>query len=89
MTDVTKSLYNFILKQYPTLKTCSRYKDGIGFITGMCRYDSEAMIKDIDSWVWDYFEGRIKECEYTIVDDAYVYEKYMTFRAIPETAKSV
>ena len=57
--------------------------DDVVTVTGFAAGECEAFYKDVQSIVFNEYEGKVKELQWCLVDDL----GYVQFNAVPETAK--
>jgi len=79
---MTKRLFNKLCEVHPSLRTGATFQGDHFCIEKIESSEADAMILDIKSIIWTYFEGKVKDAEYTYCRE----HRYFTCRAIPETA---
>lgn len=80
-------MVNRIEREFPSLKRGNRISvcddDDVVTVTGFSPGDCEVFCRDVDSIVYNEFEGRIKGLEWCVVEEY----GYVQFSIIPEVTR--
>ena len=83
--DLAAILANRVGKEFLSLKRngLMYVTDDVVTVTGFAFGESEAFCKDVDSIVYNEYEGKVKELQWCVVEDL----GYVQFLVVPEKAK--